>query len=364
MKNYTILIVDDDFQSLKTIFTYLQEIDENYQIIKTNRAEKAFKIAINKNPDLIITDWEMPDMSGLQLIKALGKNKITKDIPVIMVTGIMLSTEDLKESFESGAVDYITKPVIKNELNARVNSVLKLVDSFNKIKQLTNATDNLIKMIAHDMQGSFSGIINLGKLLSENFNQYTEEKIKKFLLIMSEGAEKSYQLFDKLLKWALTQTDEIVFNPQNLSLEKIFLNIEKKCNDRTEDKNIKLVFLSESNSSIYADENMLMSILQNLINNAIKFSHKGSSIQIKTIKKESSTEISVIDEGVGISLEDQKKLFKIDSIKTTYGTDNEKGAGIGLILCKEFINKHGGTISSEKNNNKGSRFYFTLPNKS
>lgn len=138
-----ILIVDDDNNNLQLYYAFLKDMNPSFVIIKTNRSKKALKAAKTKIPDLIITDWEMPSLTGLELISELQKDSATKDIPVIMLTGIMLSSENLKDAFEAGATDFILKPVRKNEFTARVNAALKLSESYKTIKNLKSVIKDL-----------------------------------------------------------------------------------------------------------------------------------------------------------------------------------------------------------------------------
>ncbi len=141
MKPKKILIVDDDNNNLQLYNAYLKEMNPSFEIIKTNRSKKALKSAKTRHPDVILTDWEMPSLTGLELIAELQKDDSTKDIPVIMLTGIMLSSENLKDAFEAGATDFIHKPVRKNEFIARVNAALKLSESYKTIKELRDVID-------------------------------------------------------------------------------------------------------------------------------------------------------------------------------------------------------------------------------
>jgi signal transduction histidine kinase len=163
------------------------------------------------------------------------------------------------------------------------------------------------------------------------------------------------------LNWAKSQTGQINFNPVMLNLKAIIIEIFGLLNPTSEIKNISLNYNQSVQVEVYADENMLRTVLRNLISNSIKFTNTNGKIVIATLHKQNFIEISVSDDGVGMNEEFRDKLFKIDKNVTTSGTANEQGSGLGLILCKEFVDKHGGRIWIETEAGKGSTFKFSLP---
>ncbi len=180
---------------------------------------------------------------------------------------------------------------------------------------------------------------------------------------MYNSANRLRRLILNLLQWARSQTGRIEYNPENNDLkfeidENISLLIES-----AEAKNLNLYSEIEENTFVYGDKNMIKTVIRNLISNAIKFTHNGGEIKISSKNKNDFIEVAVIDTGIGISKENITKLFRIDAQYTTYGTAEEKGSGLGLILCREFIEKNGGKIWIESELEKGSAFKFTLPQK-
>lgn len=202
MNEHQILIVDDDNQNLQLLYTYLSMIDSNYSIVKTNRSKKALKLAKSRQPDLIITDWEMPALNGLELLKELKSDSETKDIPVIMLTGIMLASENLKLAFDAGAVDFISKPVRKNELSARVTSVLKLTDSYKEIKKLNNEKDNFLNIIMDDLSGPFNDLLGIAQKLNDGMKNYSQKEIETTVKQLKKSADKNSIILSRLLEWS------------------------------------------------------------------------------------------------------------------------------------------------------------------
>ncbi len=202
MNEHQILIVDDDNQNLQLLYTYLSLIDPGFSIVKTNRSKKALKLAKSRQPDLIITDWEMPALNGLELLEELKKDEETKDIPVIMLTGIMLASENLKLAFDAGAVDFISKPVRKNELSARVTSVLKLSDSYKEIKKLNDEKDNFLSIIMDDLSGPFNDLLGIAQKLNNGMKNYSQKEVETTVKQLKKSAEQNSEILSKLLEWS------------------------------------------------------------------------------------------------------------------------------------------------------------------
>ncbi len=202
MKEHQILIVDDDNQNLQLLYTYLSLIDTGFNIVKTNRSKKALKLAKSRLPDLIITDWEMPALNGLELLKELKKDEETKNIPVIMLTGIMLASENLKLAFDAGAIDFISKPVRKNELSARVTSVLELSDSYKEIKKLNNEKEKFLSIIMDDLSGPFNDLLGIAQKLDDGMKNYSQKEVESTVKQLKKSAEQNSKVLRKLQEWS------------------------------------------------------------------------------------------------------------------------------------------------------------------
>jgi len=366
MKTYTILVVDDKPDNLKTIVEYLKKSEVQFTILKAPDGKIACKLAEKKLPDLIITDWEMPVMNGIETIEHLKRLEKTKDIPVIMATGVMTSPKNLKTALEAGAIDYIRKPIDEIELTARVNSVLKLSDSLKEIKSLNAIKAKFFAIIAHDLKSPFSAMLGFSKILIENFDNYDISKQKEYLSYIYQSVQRIFKLLENLLLWSLAQKGVISFKPGRQKLSNLSVEAIELLDQLAENKSITLNNEIPEDIVVKADKNMLSTIIRNLISNAIKFTRKGGVITLNACSVSDENEqpnikVTVKDTGVGISPKRQSKLFKISENHTTKGTDKEKGTGIGLILCREFVEIHGGKIWVESEVGKGSSFHFTIP---
>ena len=196
----------------------------------------------------------------------------------------------------------------------------------------------------------------------ENIRNYNSDEIETVVNYFKSSAQDAYALLDSLLKWIRAQSGKIPFKPQNLSFADICKDILKTLNTNADLKNISVSFSTVQGITVFADEDMLKTVMRNLVSNAIKFTNNGGAISIHAEENSENVVISVSDNGIGIMPDKLTKLFDISQIQIkTTGTAEETGTGFGLLLCKEFIEKHSGTIWVESEAGKGSVFKFTLP---
>lgn len=236
-----------------------------------------------------------------------------------------------------------------------------LKESKSKLEELNATKDKLFSVIAHDLRSPFNSIIGFSDLLIENIQDFGEEERKEFLRIINSSAKNTLSLLDNLLNWAKTQTGKIIFKPEKITLSTIIQEIIEISNSIANLKNIQLNHIQADEIEIYTDENIVKTVLRNLISNAIKFTEIGGSVNVSVIAKQDHIEITVSDNGVGMNDETRKMLFDMSTNMTSTGTENETGSGLGLVLCKEFMDKLGGNIWVESELGKGSDFKFTIP---
>jgi len=260
--------------------------------------------------------------------------------------------------------------VIRNITERKKNQEILLIN-MEKQRQLNATKDKFFSIIAHDLRGPFNSMLGFSKLLVEQYDTYTTEKQKEFLSIMQTSIKNTYKLLENLLLWSRSQRGMIEFSLKTESLFLLSNEVVEVLKPSTDEKEITILNEISANIYINTDKNILSVIFRNLINNAIKFTQKGGTIEIGVETRHQLvsgapalylTEIYVKDNGVGIAKDKQKELFDVSKNKSTKGTNNESGTGLGLILCKEFVEKHGGKIWIESEIGKGSKFIFTLPN--
>jgi len=230
-----------------------------------------------------------------------------------------------------------------------------------KLNKLNNTKNKFFSIVAHDLRNPFNALLGFSDILNTNFDNFDKEKQKKYIKIISESATNSYKLLENLLTWSRSQMGKITFSPSVQNVSNLIDDVIIQYSQVAEKKSIKIKNNVSCVQNAFVDKQMFLTILRNLISNAIKFSNKGGLIEINSKIEQEFIMFSVIDNGIGISKEDLSKLFSINEKVSTKGTDNEDGTGLGLILCKEFIEKHGGKIRAESEYRKGSKFIFTIP---
>ncbi|MDA3879370.1 MAG: ATP-binding protein [Prolixibacteraceae bacterium] len=257
------------------------------------------------------------------------------------------------------------KMLLEQKVLERTNQIeeqKQLIISQNQELQELNVTkDKFFSIIGHDLGNKFHIIVGFSELLLSGFKKMDQEKIETNLTNIYKVSKHARELLENLLTWARIQTKSIYFNPKKFNVNNKILESIDFLDGANVEKNIKIELFAKDEIEIYADENMFSTVFRNLIANAIKFTHEKGKIAIYIKKKKNFCEISVKDNGVGIPAEDIPKLFKVASNHSTIGTNGEKGTGLGLALCKEFIDRHKGEIWVESVVGKGSKFIFTLP---
>lgn len=230
-----------------------------------------------------------------------------------------------------------------------------------KLHQLNDDKDRFITIISHDLKSPFNALLGFLSLLTNNLHKYEISKIERQLNIISTSANNVYKLLEEILLWAQSQSGKLPYNPLYLSFSEICDEVLSELKLFADNKNIQINKFVPDNLSVYADLYMLKTILRNIISNAVKFTGKNGHVIIETEPGKYFVTVKVIDSGTGIAPERLQNLFNYSQIMSDKGTENETGTGLGILICKEFINKHGGKLWVESEVGKGSKFNFTLP---
>ncbi len=221
--------------------------------------------------------------------------------------------------------------------------------------------DTLIAILAHDLINNLNAIQGFSSLLKDNFRSFNDEKIEKYLQVIDDSAMNASNLFEDTLKWIHTANGFMNFNPNEYNIATIIHEELLKLQHEISEKNIKVVVEIEPNAVVMCDSYMMKTVFHNLILNAIKFSFEGGEVRLKLTELETHHLISISDRGVGIQKEKIERVFEISENKSTLGTKNEKGTGLGLMICKEFIKKHQGFIKVQSEVGVGSQFQIMIP---
>ncbi|MDM8529189.1 hybrid sensor histidine kinase/response regulator [Anaerolineales bacterium HSG24] len=375
LEDHLILIVDDNPTNLGVLVDYLEAYD--LEIVTAMDGLEALEIVEEEAPDLILLDVMMPKLDGFETCQRLKANPVTQDIPVIFMTALA-SEDDKVKGFESGAVDYVTKPVQQREVLARVTTHLsiqaqakqlqaqaeKLQTQADELKAANDSKDKFFSIVAHDLKGPFMPLLGHLEIMHETAETLPPAQIKQISGFSYRVAKRVFDLLEDLLTWARMEMGRIKYDPISLDLVNILNQNVRLFLDNARNKDITLHNLLQAKIWVQADENMLNTIVRNLINNALKFTLQNGRVTVSAHFHEPSVEfveIWVTDTGVGLNVDNIAKLFRIDQHYTTTGTNKESGTGLGLLLCHEMVTKHGGQIWMESEEGIGSIVKFTMP---
>jgi len=238
---------------------------------------------------------------------------------------------------------------------------MALLDNEKQLLQLNVDKDRFISILSHDLINPFNNLLGLSEILKEDCRKLSPDEIEVMAESINKSAQKTFNLLEDILIWGRTQQGNIPFNPQKLSFSEICNYITDLFDILAHNKMITIKCYISDNINVFADINMIKAVVRNLVSNALKFTSNGGTITIKADRNSENVVVSVSDNGIGIRAEDLPKLFDISQILTTKGTEDEAGTGLGLLICKDFIEKHKSKIMVESSPGKGSTFKFSLP---
>ena len=385
MRSFKVLVVEDEIIAATFIKRVLR--DFGYETCGHFTSGEEALVFIENNPvDIVLMDIVLEgELDGIDTAKIITQKFNT---PVLYLTSY---SDEMKidRAITTEPFGYILKPINERELHANIRmSVFKhdlekklrtyvidlenhqhkleqqaklLAASEKKLQQLNESKDKLFSIIAHDLRSPFNVLLGFSEYLAQDADRMEKEALKKLAGEMNASMKNVFSLLDNLLDWARIQTGRVELQPA-------FFNV-------TEQINITLKLLSPlilqkelhvdvsgiTQTEIYADHSMFTSAMQNLLTNAIKFTHRGGKISIGSTADANFYHISVADNGIGISEEKKKQLLRLGSNSSTFGTENEPGSGLGLILVSEFAQKSGGALSFESEKGAGSKFIISLP---
>ncbi|MFA7359606.1 MAG: PAS domain-containing sensor histidine kinase [Candidatus Kapaibacterium sp.] len=251
---------------------------------------------------------------------------------------------------------------VTRDITDRKKAEMEIQKKNKELQKLNFEKDKFFSIISHDLRSPFNGILGLSNLLATDIEQLSKEEIQEISLNLNKSANNYFRLLTNLLEWAKMQGRLTEYNPEKLRLNNFISETINLFTETANSKDIKLEFEVADDIEITTDRFMLDTILRNLVSNSLKFTNKGGNISITANKSDNKTEIRIKDSGIGMSQDIIDNLFKIDKQSNRMGTDNEPGTGLGLILCKEFIDKHNGELHVKSEEGKGSEFTIVLNN--
>ena len=340
---------------------------DHYIINASNATYRMFQITDEINGKMRLDDLIYPEDSEkfnwfINSLLNSGKITVFAELRVVYPKG----TNFWSEQNASLLLDSNSHPkgyiIIIRNITERKIAEAQLLQYTDELNESNRTKDKLFSIIAHDLKSPFNALLGTSNILiqeadKENVNI---DRIRKFLMIMNESASRTFSLLNNLLEWSRLQTDRIVVHPDRLNLSNLIIDNVQIGQTVAASKNIMVKYTSPGNYPLVSDKAIINTILRNLISNAIKYTPQNGLISVSVEKKENMYQVSVRDSGVGLSTANLKKLFRLDTIQSTPGTANEKGTGLGLVLCKDFVNKIGGDIWVESTYGHGATFTFSV----
>ena len=393
-----ILLVDDRPDNLMSMEIVLE--NQGYTFYKATSGKDALKILLKEEDfSLILLDVRMPIMDGYETAELIYQREKLKLVPIIFITGQDYEEAAMFKGYQAGAVDYIRKPFspqilrskvavfaelhrknqlltkqeeklriinddlmrLNSELENRVKERTLQLETLNtELKELNLSKDKFLSVISHDLRNPATALIATSEKLNRDIEKLSTSDIKNLSNIIHRTAHKIVQQLNELVDWAKKQREKTSFNPKKINLVEGMKDSLELLKGIAAQKEIDLVNTVVNELYVNADSLMFRSIVQNLVTNAIKYTPQKGSITISATLRDKMVEICVADTGIGMNSETLENLFD-DFNSSIRGTNNEHGTGLGLILVKDFVAQHGGTILVESDENKGTCFKFTIP---
>ena len=391
IKNNDLIVSENKLkQRNKQLIIEKEKAEENEQkFIKTfQNSPNAFSLANLENGKIIEINDSFTRISGFTKDNVIGKTSNDLNVWInnedranalekLREEGFIRNMEIQFRTKTGNIIDIImASSIIKSnnslimasefiDISDRKKAEQALKESEEKLRESNKTKDKFFSIIGHDLKSPFNAILGFSKILLKKHKDYDNEKREKLIKSVNNSADSAFKLLENLLTWSRSQSGVIKYSPEKLNLKILLFETLFDLQGQADKKNINILDTVSENDIIFADKNMIATVFRNLISNAIKFTNKNGNITISSKKQENSNfiEISVTDTGVGIPKEIIDDLLRIDKNTSTQGTENEAGTGLGLILCKEFVEKHGGKIWIESEIDKGSIFHFTIPYK-
>lgn len=343
------------------------EKPEHFLIKNTEIWTETFR----KKTPVIINDYSLSPQAKKDCLEEYVELRRVLVVPVFDEDNIVLlsAVANKEEAYDETDVNELTLLMggmwnhIKAKLAAEeLRKAKEKAETANvQLRELNANKDTFFSIIAHDLRGPLSSLHELTQLIEENLDSYSQDDLKELIVFQKTAAEILYKLLENLLTWSRVQRGMIVYQPQHIDIKWLVNRAIDLLKVQAEGKRITLQSLIQEQMFLYADVNMVDTLIRNLISNALKFTHSGGTVKVSARQDEHEIEVAVSDTGVGIEAENLQKLFRIDARYKRAGTAQEEGTGLGLILCKEFIERHHGKIWVESQVDKGSVFRFTLP---
>lgn len=380
-QRYVLAIDENPSDTLKIALNNL--IKQGWHSKLETNLTRAIETTQQVNPTIILLGMTTTNAESITLYQQLQSHPTSNHIPIIMMVS-ELNNDTKTKLFAMGVTDYVTKPLHETELSNRlygclynpniINSLEAQLQNFHtanialekanaELTELNKERDEFFAIVAHDLKSPFMPLLGSSEFMAEMAETLSPTEVKQMSQSIYRAANNLYKLLENLLQWSRIQRGKIDYQPDTFGLTAIVEHNQKLMETIIARKNIDVINTINANLAVYADEEMVDTIIYNLLLNAIKFTPKHGVIAIATTVNPTTNlvEVTIKNTGVGISPADRTKLFSLRQRHTTVGTDQETGLGLGLLICKHMIEKNQGEISLESELGQGTTVRFTLP---
>lgn len=333
-----------------------------YFVFEENKNELFKKMQETQNAETFEIEMMKEDGSFFLAGVVCKRTKIYEnDFLYFTIYDIGAEKEQIEEREKLLEELAVSRAQIEEEAARYIQINIQLEESEAKLKESNATKDKFFSIIGHDLKNPLFVIQSMSEILETEFDEITPEERLEFIRAIRESSKNAFSLLEDLLHWARCQTGRIDYNPEPVHLKQLAAKCISLLEAHAIKKNIHLINAVDATHILLADKFMVETVIRNLTSNALKFTPEGGTIKINSKPVDDFIQISVEDTGIGLSESDKQKLFRIDVKNSEIGRSKEKGTGLGLILCKEFVEKHGGKIWVESELEKGSQFIFTIP---
>lgn len=355
-----LLLVEDNPGDARLFGLTLNEADAGrFALTHVRTLAEARTALATRRFDIVMLDLSLPDSSGLETVKEILS--VDRTLAVVVLTGTEDETTAL-QAVQLGAQDYLQK----GDFTSRtlVRAMLHAIERsrmVQELEQLGRDKDKLLSIISHDLRSPFYSMVQVVKHLADNFDSLEPHTVRSHLGVIADSTEKLYALVENLLQWAGSQAGRIELHPSEFELGPLVESVLDVYREAAAQKRITVENLTGERLMVYADRNMIHTVLRNLVSNGIKFTGQNGTVTITAVETGGSVSVMVSDTGIGINPDRIEKLFQAENRAVMTGTAGEQGTGLGLMVCREFVRKNRGEISVASEEGRGTTFTFTLP---
>lgn len=356
-KDIKILLVDDKEENLLLFENILK--NQSFKLYSCTESKQAVEKCNKIIFDLILMDVRMP-ISGFETIDLIQKSSLNTHSPIIYIVE-KTDFDSISMAYHKGCLDVIAKPFNTYDVLSKINSHIRLVQQHTQLKELIRDKERTISLVAHELRSPFNTLLGFSDLLMNNFSKNEKDENKMFIEKINAISNQTHALLSDLLDYSMSQQNKILKKTVMIDIPNLINEVVKGLKFTAELKNITINVYKSQIPVVQGDDQMLSTMVRNILTNAIKFTPNDGNIDIISSAKYDQVQIIIKDSGIGMEKEIIDSLFDHEKRITRRGTNNEKGTGYGLLICKDIIEKHKGSIEIISEVGKGSSFEINLP---